>query len=222
MSLDIQINQANLNGYTDMLASNSSGVYARANRRGELVVPEFFSELGLEGRAFSCSNTAVQTALASGGTSFSATAPSFSMDVPSGTVVVPTGIRLNQGGTVAGAVITVLVTWDVALRYGSAGTALNSYNMRTDKPYNSAVTWYTGATTAAATNQNLLYGAILKADVSSSPMAAEQFVNLNQKNCQFPILVGPAAIVIFTFAGTTQPSWFYNFQWIEFSKAVAI
>ena len=222
MSLDIQINQANLNGYTDMLASNSSGVYARANRRGELVVPEFFSELGLEGRAFACSNAAVQTALATGGLSFSATAPAFSMDVPSGTVVVPTAISLRQGGTAAGGVITVLVTWDTALRYSSSGTALNSYNMRTDKPYNSAVTWYTGATTVAATNNNLLYGAILKADVATSPNLAELYVNLNQKNCQFPILVGPAAIVIFSFAATTQPSWFYNFQWIEFSKAVAI
>lgn len=195
---------------------------ADLSHRGEQLVIPWYQQWVHNGKVFLASNAAKQTALASGGTSYSDTAPAFLLDVPAGTTLIPLHIRLRQGGTVAGGVITVLVTADVIVRYSSGGTAITPRNMKisTASQPSSACSLY-GSTTslvAAAVNTHItLAGAILTHDVATAP-------NSPQNNFDYspiangepaPHLVGPASLLIYTFGATTQPSWFFAFKWIE-------
>ena len=66
-------------------------------------------------------------------------------------------MELRQGGTVAGAVITVLMTLEDAIRYSSGGTSHTPQNMRFDEPNSSACSFYTGATAGANTDDITLF-----------------------------------------------------------------
>lgn len=200
------------------------GIYvaARMNRRGELIVPEFFAQLAVDGRIFQVSNPTRGTAVAMGGTSFSDTAPAFLVDVPSGTTIIPLEVAFSQGGTVAGAVITGLITYDNKLRYSSGGTAQTIRANRTDAPNASNCSAYSGgsAITAAAVGvANTLKARLISPDVSPSVDVAfpgyEQGLFWSVRESPPPVLVGPASLVIYTYAGTTQPSWFYTIRWAE-------
>lgn len=197
-------------------AGEQAFIGARANPRGELVTPDWMTQLVMDGRVYNVSNAARETALAVGGTSFSDTAPAFLLDVPSGTTIVPLEINLHQGGTVAGAVITVLVTLSDKIRYSSSGTSHTPQNMRFDEPNSSDCSFYTGATAGANTDDITIWGAQLEANVDSQ---ANGKVEWSARNYIPPVLVGPASLVIYTYAGTTQPSWFFSINWWELSTA---
>lgn len=219
MSIDILVNQSVPQSYGD----GTPGTL-RTNRRGELIIPAHGFQLVQEGRMYQVSNAAKSTALAAGGNSYSDTAPAFSCDIATGTTMIPRRIMLNQGGTLAGGVITVLITWDdkTTARYSSGGAALTSRSMRRDAPNSSNITWYANATLGALNSHNLIYAAILKNDVMTAPSAFGQSIDLNESNEVFPALVGPAQLVIYTFAATVQPSWFYKFVWAEYSPSQVI
>jgi hypothetical protein len=40
-------------------------------------------------------------------------------------------------------------------------------------------------------------------------------VDLDFFKDSLPILVGPASLQVYTFAASTQPSWFYRIAWVE-------
>ncbi|KKL47270.1 hypothetical protein LCGC14_2337250, partial [marine sediment metagenome] len=82
----------------------------RLNRRGELVGIDQYQQWVADGRVFVASPAARETAEAIGSTSFSDTDPALLLDIPSGTTAIPLEIILNQGGTVAGGNITLLIT----------------------------------------------------------------------------------------------------------------
>lgn len=193
----------------------------RLNRRGEQVTPDFYQQLVQDGRVFLASNAARETALAGGGTSFSDTAPAFLLDVPTGYTVMPLEIHLAQGGTVAGNVINVLVTLSDKTRYASGGGAITPQNMRFDEPYASACSFY-GCGTDIVANANAdditLWAAILDQDVSTKPESTIN-VNWSARVNLAPLLVGPASLVIYAYAGTTEPSLFFNITWAELQTA---
>ncbi len=210
--------------YQNSYAAVPDGVQAmpRANRRGELIVPDWMTQVVIEGRVFHVSNPTKGTAVAMGGTSYSDTAPAFLVDVPLGYTIIPLEILLKQGGTVAGAVTTVLLTYDNKVRYTSGGTAQTIRPYRSDAPVATGCTAYSGASpiTAAAVGISCTFWAsLISPDVS--PTADVNFPGFD--NCvewtarQFvpPVLVGPASLVIYAYAGTTQPSLFYSVKWLE-------
>jgi hypothetical protein len=211
--LDTLVNQA-----TQLLIPDGAIGAIKLSRSGALVSLPFINQCIAEGRGFQISNVAKQTALATGGLSYSDTVPAFSLDVPTGLTMVPLKIMLNQGGTVAGGVITVIISHDTACRVASAGTAVVPSNLRSDAPAASNVTAFsTSPTVGAGTAANRgIWAAILKHDVATSPNSAENKVDLDYFKDMLPILVGPASLQIHTFAGTTQPSWFYRIAWVEF------
>ncbi len=201
----------------------------RLNRRAEIITPDPILQFAMEGRVYEVSNPTKGTAVAAGGTSYSDTAPAFLVDVPVGTSIVPLEILLKQGGTVAGAVITVLLTADNKLRYSSGGTAQTVRNNRTDAPFSSACSAYSGAsaiTAAAAGVARTFWASMLSPDVS--PTADVEFPGFS--NCVEwsirdkvpPVLVGPASLVIYAYAGTTQASWFYTIKWLELPSAAVV
>lgn len=193
----------------------------RLNRRGEQVSPDFYQQLVQDGRVFLASNAARETAIAGGGTSFGDTAPAFLLDVPTGYTAIPLEIHLAQGGTVAGGIITVLVTLSDKVRYASGGAAITPQNMRFDEPYASACSFYDCGTDIVAnanTDDITLWAAMLDQDVSTKPEASIN-VNWSARFNLAPLLVGPASLVIYAFAGSTEPSLFYNIIWAEIPTA---
>lgn len=197
---------------------------AAVSRRGEQITIPYQEAWSNKEHAYMISNVTRNTALAMGGTSFSDTAPALLMDVAAGTTVKNFHLRLRQGGTVAGGVITVILTTDVIARYSSGGTAITVRNMKqgggvaVGNRRASGVTVYGTTPTAAAVNTAItLYATILTQDVGAGTL-------VNSPNASFdypswgeivPELVGPASIVLYTFAGTTQPSWFFHADWLE-------
>ena len=187
------------------------------NRRGELVVPDWKHELAAEGRTFFVSNAAMETALAVAVTSYVDTTPIFLVDIPTGTTMVPMEVILNQGGTVAGGVITVLITVDGIARYSSGGTVLTvrpgKVNPPTTAP-SSVATAYSGPTAAAVNLDRTLYGDILVQGVTNT---AASILNHNVRwIADSPTYInGPGSLVIYTFAATTNASWFFHIKWAE-------
>jgi len=201
------------------VGSDGSAVAGRFNNRGELVVPDFYQQLVQDGRVFIASNVARETAAAMGTASatFSDTDPALLMFVPSGTTVMPLEIYLAQGGTVAGGVVTVLITLDDGTtRYSSGGVAVTPQNMRYDEPNTSLVTFYEGTTEIVAganVDDVTLWAGLLDQDVSD-PNRTEN-VDWSARKYIAPLLVGPANLLVYTYAATTQPAWFWHVTWAE-------
>jgi len=179
------------------------------------VVSDRYDQAIFDGRAFMVSNAARETALAVGGTSFSDTAPAFILDVPSGTGIVPLEIDLRQGGTVAGGAITVLATLSDKVRRASSGTSHTPQSMRFDEPHAAKCSFYTGPTANTNTDDISLFGGIYEHNLDGAITASQVF--WSARTSFPPYLVGPASLVIYTFAGTTQPSWFFTIKWAEVS-----
>lgn len=191
----------------------------RLNPRGELVTPDWYQQLVGDGRVFFASNAARETAEAIGTVdTFSDTDPALLLDVPTGTTAIPLEIILNQGGTVAGGAITVLITLSDKVRFASDGAAITPKNMRFDAPRSSSCTFYSGSTdiVAAANAEDLsLYSTILDQDVATIPGGEGTRVHWTARKFIAPYLVGPASLVIYAVAATTQPSFFYSIKWAE-------
>jgi hypothetical protein len=190
---------------------------AAANTRGEQVVISWEQQMVQAGRVFMVSNAARETALAMGGTSFSDTAPAFAFDVPNGITAIPLKLVMNQGGTVAGGVITCLITNDNKLRISSTGTVITSRNMRNDVPRASVCIFDVSPTAAGNALDSTLWAAILDQQVgAAASVGPNTRINWPEPGDVAPVLYGPASLVVYTFASTPQPSWFFSFKWAEF------
>ena len=194
--------------------------------RGEQLGIPWYQAWVNNGRVYQASNPTVGTAVALTGTGYVATTPAFLLSIPAGVTVIPLHVRLFQGGTVAGGVITVIVAVDTIDRYSSGGTSIAIINKKiggSGAPTSgvgvraSGCTFRTGATAAAVTTHIQIAAAIMTQDVSTTPFAMQdRFEWAPIANGEpAPQLVGPASLLVHSFAATTAPSWHYNFTWIE-------
>lgn len=197
-----------------------------SNIRGSLLTHDERQSFIEEGKGYCLVNPAKQTALAMGGVSYSDTAPALLVDVPSGHKMLPLFLRLRQGGTVAGGVITVILTVDNIVRYTSGGTGITPLPLRTNVAAASSnmVAYYgtaAGAITAIAVSRNqLVAAAIITHDVATTPNSPQTRFNFpDGPDDEWPVLVGPASFVMYGYAATTQPSWFFNFSWLELTSS---
>src|SRR3972149_2079055 len=198
---------------------------AALSRRGEQLTVPWYQEWVNKGRVYQASTPTVGTAVALSGTGYVATTPALLLTVPAGTTAVPLLVRLRQGGTVAGGVITGLIAADTINRYSSGGTAHTIINLKiggAGAPTNgtgarvSACSFYSGATAAGVTTHIQLYGAIITHDVATTPNAFQNVVpDWPLPGEPAPLLVGPASLLVHSFAATTAPSWHYAVRWIE-------
>lgn len=182
------------------------------------------SALAAEGRVFYASD-ADQNDLVTGQTSFAATTPTFLLQNPatSGRYLVPLQVMLSQSGTVAGGAVDVIVEIDNADRYSSGGTQETPFCARTDSPLGAVAAdgtgsnkciLYSGATASAG------FGARIDATTlapDSSPASTEALVQryiwTPQVGCD--ILAPGSSFLVYTYAGTTGPTWFWTVKWAE-------
>ena len=166
--------------------------------------------LAASGRLF-VSSDADENDLVTGQTSFAATTPTFLLQVPSGTTCVPMFVNLSQTGSVAGGAIDVIVEIDDADRYSSGGTAELALCTNKALARTAACALYSNPTAAAGFGTRLL-AATIGQDVSP----AEGAVPGPFWKPEMPYtLVGPASLLVFTYAGTTGPTWFWSVGWAE-------
>lgn len=171
--------------------------------------------LASQGKVFYASD-ADQNDLVTGQTSFANTTPTFLLDIPSGTVAVPLMMTLCQTGTVAGGAVDIIMEFDNATRYASGGTSETAFNARSDKgavyqtDRNSRL--FTGATASAGYGIRVM-GLTTGQDVSPAEGAVQEIIWTPPAG--FDFLVGPASWAVYTYAGTTGPTWFWTFKWAE-------
>lgn len=148
-----------------------------------------------------------------GQTSAANTTPTFLLNVPSGTTAIPLMMSLCQAGTVAGGAVDVLMVIDNANRYGSSGTAETALCARTDITAAPACTLYSSPTATDAYGVRIM-GLTIGQDVSPAEGAVQEIIWTPQAGMDF--LVGPAAWLVYTYAASTGPSWYWSFKWAEF------
>lgn len=174
------------------------------------------SALAVDGRCF-YSADADQNDLVTGQTSFANTTPSFLLDVPLGTTAIPLFLGLNQAGSVAGGDIFVSMEMDKIKRYASGGTSEKVFNARSDLALASKCALYSNPTAVAGYGIRT-FSVQVAADVSPAEGAIYELVWTPGGSLDF--LVGPAAWAIYTYAGTTGPSWTWSVKWCEIPTAM--
>lgn len=168
--------------------------------------------LTAEGRVFYASDSA-DDQLVTGQTSFAATTPTFLLDVPSGVTAIPLMARLFQAGTVAGGAVSVAIEIDDAARYASGGTSETVLCARTTPVVDQHLCkLYSGATAASGYGVRIA-GYLLGQDVSPAEGAVNEI--LWTPTAGLDLLVGPAAFLVFTWAGTTGATWDWSVKWAE-------
>lgn len=172
---------------------------------------DYLTYLASEGRVFYAAD-ADQNDLVTGQTSFAATTPTFVLNVPTGVIAIPLMVRLAQTGTVAGGPIDVIIEIDNAARYSSGGASETVFNAKTGgNVQTTGCAVYSGATASAGYGIRLA-GYTLGQDVTTPSTSSEV---LWTPAAGLDFLVGPASFLIYTYAATTGPTWFWTLKWAE-------
>ncbi len=191
----------------------------RLNRRGEIVAADWVMQLVLDGRVFIASNAAMETARDIGNATYTETEPAIAIDVPTGTTLIPLEIMIYQGGAVATADVTILMTVDDTggrITSGNAVTARN-YLINATEPNSSAVTvkihdeGTTALVTAVPNEDNTFFAklqaeALVGGDLQDVHWSARKYIP--------PVIKGPGSLVIYWY-GTGNPEGFWHLLWAE-------
>jgi len=208
------------NVYHEMLVDSTGRPLAPSNSNQSLVevvkAQDFISWLGLNGKTFSAGPSTATNATVTGQTSFASTTPTFLLNVPSGKTAIPLYAALCQTGTVAGGDITIVMAKDKINRYSSGGTALSAQPDRPSKNTNPSCTLYTSPTAISGIALRMA-GIQVAADISPAEGVINEWVWTPAGKLDY--IDGPGAWMIYTYAGTTGPTWFYSFGWAEVDSA---
>lgn len=139
------------------IRQNSYGNYsedqvreARGNKRGELVVSDFWLQSALDGRVFAVTLGTEDAPIAST-TSIDDQLVWAVTDVPVGTVVIPAQAQVAIGTWTTSTLLNFMLEADFGKnRYSSGGTAYTPSNLRGDYPRASVCTSYVGTDVTVA------------------------------------------------------------------------
>jgi len=197
----------------------------RLNPRGEIVVPDFFTQLVLDGRVFNASNAVQETdeTIVETGRGTANINPSLLLDVPTGTTVIPLEVIVDFGNTPGTSVDMVFtINTDDAVRYSSGGGAITPINMRKDDPRSSACLFKSASTQIVAssnTDDDTIYCSML--EVEATPRTTNAGLPLffwSSRLYTPPVLIGPASFLVFLTADTTNDQELnWSVKWAEFA-----
>ena len=194
----------------------------RLNPRGELVVPDFFTQLVLDGRVFNISNevqeggaTALIGETAPGTNNVN---PSIMVDVPTGTTIIPLEVMVMAESTgTSGDWVTVRISTDDKIRYSSGGNALTPLNMRKDDPLASTCNCFDGSsqiTASANTDDDIIW----MASYDYSARAGER-LEWTAKHYTPPVMIGPSSLLVFCDVSNVDEEILFSVKWAEFQSA---
>lgn len=190
----------------------------RLNPRGELVVPDWMTQLALDGRVYNFSTPVQETAL-----NLNTTArgtdnvnPAVLIDIPTGTTIIPLEIIMQ---IIAGTAedVTVTINTDDGTRFSTGGTTRTPVNMRKDDPNTSSTTVYTEPTATANTDDDTIWAKLVDGAQIATPTTDQPTVFWSAKYYTPPILIGPAALLIFVTSATDDHTWQFSIKWAEFA-----
>lgn len=185
-----------------MFTSDLSGLAARAAAAGRLIV----------------ASDADQNDQLTGQTSFADTTPTLLLNVPDGSAAIPLWVKLSQAGTVAGDFIDIIIEADNIAAYASGGTAETLYYFRNGGSFTTGCAVYSGATATAGYGVALHHERMAE-DVDPASADASNFRWSWVPDFILP-LVGPASLKVFTFAGTTGPTWRWSVGFADVPAAM--
>lgn len=195
---------------------------ARMNPRGELIVPDWMTQLVMDGRVYNFSNAVMEggaRALIGEATDVAnaLTNPSILVDVPDGTTILPLEIQIGLEGTgTSPGDYDVQVSTDDGTHFSSGGATLTPINARKDDPNTSACTVYEGSTqivTSANTDDNIIF--VEHMDVSLQ--GAEKDVFWSARTHVTECLIGPASLLIHLIASNVDNEFLFHVKYAEFS-----
>lgn len=173
-------------------------------------------KIAISGRKFYASD-ADENDKVTGATSFSLTTPTFLLRNPadSGVVCIPLFFTLNQSGTVAGGAVDIIAFLDVSDRWSSGGTNERVISARPKSGTKNKCQLRTGATatTPADTTGIRMDGITTGQDVSPAEGALQQY--LWTPTSVMDLLDPGTSMLIYTYADTTGPTWWWSFSWAE-------
>jgi len=196
---------------------------ARMNPRGELIVPDWYTQLVLDGRVYNVSNAVQETAeriseTARGSDNVN---PSLLLDVPTGTTVIPLQVMLDLTTMGTSEDLTITLVTDDVVRRSSGGAAITPINMRKDDPNTAASTFYSGSTQIVAianVDDDTLDAVIVEAEATPKTTASGlPFYLWSARQRIPPVLIGPSALMVFAIGATDDHDWHWSVQFAEFS-----
>lgn len=189
-----------------------------SNRFG--IGQDFAWNMAKEGRIFIASD-ADQNDLVTGQTSFANTTPTFLLQNPAASerILIPLMFTLNQAGGVAGGDVNVVAEIDNADRYSSGGieeTVLSSRPLNPVSGGNKCKLW--SNPTASAGYGVREFGITTGPDVSPAEGALQEI--LWTPTSGLDILDPGTSMLVYTWAGSTGPSWYWSFKWLEITAEI--
>jgi len=194
----------------------------RLNPRGELVIVDQFMQWALDGRVFNASNAVEETAESISFASRTATNvnPALLLNVPSGKTAIPLEVMMDMVEENTSENTAVVFHVDDADRYTSGGGAITPINMRKDDPRVSGCLFKSGSTTIvspANTDDDTIFSVHI--DAEATPMTVvwnAPTVFWSARTSIPPILIGPAALLIYITQAAADSTWQYSVKWAEF------
>lgn len=176
------------------------------------VISDLIWKFAAKGNLFISSDADDNDLVTAGQTSYAATTPTWVVDVPLGRTVIPLFVNLSQSGSVAGGAVDVIISIDRDnTRRSSGGTVEKVYGVR--KGRSTPVAVYSTNPTASSGYGIRVWAATIGQDVSP----AEGAVPGPFWRPEIPLeLEGPASLLIYTYAASTAPTWYWSIGFGEF------
>lgn len=187
----------------------------RVSKQGSVVVIDQYDQWIQEGRVF-CSSDADGDDTVNAIATWVATTPQFLINVPTGTTVKPLWVTANNLGTTDGTTGAYIIMYDTVDRLNTGGTSEGITNMRSDANIGTAVTVLSTPTANAATAARTLYLQSYETNSGAqAALGAPDNLDWSARNHFSPMLIGPAAFLVWIEGDATSP-FAWSIGWAEF------
>jgi hypothetical protein len=193
---------------------------ARINRRGELVVSDFWLQMCLDGRVYGVT-LGTEDAPINTTTSIDDQLVWAVSDVPVGSVIIPSVAQAQIGTWTTSTLLNMMLEADTGkVRYSSGGTAFVPINLRADTPRVSRTASYVGTdvTVAAKSSTAAGVGSLefyrVSAEVNLGD-AADPFIEFRWVARTSPILVGASSFLFHLGCATADATAYGYYEFAE-------
>jgi hypothetical protein len=211
------------------IIGNGGGAAGRANRRGEQVVIDFWSQLVFDGRMYHIQLGTEDAPIAST-TAIDDQLVWAVVDNNAGNVLIPTNTQVTIANWTTATLVNAMLEADMAKkRYSSGGTPFVPRNLRSDTPFAASVTAYVGtditvaAKSAVPDSVELKRGLVIEdAQATPDPAGASVEFNYSIRNDPAVVLVDATSLVLHFGATTADVNGYGSMQFASIEKGYVI
>jgi hypothetical protein len=208
---------------------NGSSSGGRANRRGEQVVIDFWSQLYFDGRMYHI-QLGTEDAPINSTAAIDDQLVWAVVDNNAGNVLIPTNTQVTIANWTTATLVNAMLEADMAKkRYSSGGTPFVPRNLRSDTPFGASVAAYVGTDVTVAAKSSgtdsveLKRGLVIEdAQATPDPAGASVEFNYSIRTDPMVILADAASILLHFGATTADVSGYGSMQFASMDKGNAI